>query len=809
MNSFQPPGLPDPERPRLSPVEKNSIAITPPLRTLIVTPSGVLGGAESWLLSVLDNTERLEPMVAMLEDGPLRTALTDRGIPVLTHPVGRTGRAIAGGSAWLAKTLRDVDPDVVVGNGVKAQCVVGPAALATGVPSVWVKHDYSHDQRLARWLGKASGRVVATAEEVGLAVRRDDVTTITPPRPHPPVPRDEAVAVLRALNLPAGDRLLLVMPVRFVPYKGIDTAIRALAQPGADQWDLVAVGPDDPRRPGERDRLAQLAADWGVGARVHLRATVPGIGRLLAGADAVGVLTRPAGPRTPGREGFGLTALEAQLAGVPVMAVDDGSPVARRVGARPFGAVHRSAGLLVPPADPEAVARALAALSDPEVREALGAEGRRRSESHPDAATQAARFSALLAEVAHRPGAGLCRADAPPVSVVSPVLDEAATIDSLIGTLAAQLGPDDEYVLVDGGSKDGTAGRIAFWSAGDDRIKLVQHGGGTIGYSRNLGVATARHPFIACTDAGCAPSSGWLDGFRAAAAETVAAARRGGDRLEQPIELYVGVYRAVVREGSWFESAMAAMNWPDPVELRRRTPFRVGYGRMFGRAFSASRVDGRSVGFTRAVWSAAGGFPEQLRTAEDEAFGRAVAGVGARSTLTLDAAVTWHQRQSVSEAFRQFRGYGRGGGTGRSELLLRRDAIRLAGYAGAAAAVIWGGRPGRALAALGATAYFSQPVARVLRRRQSPLVLPLLPVAAVLKDTAKLVGTAEALLGPLLRKAPAPRGYQARHRATAAVGTALSPRVRRPELSSGAATSGQLPRAGSAPLGGSAAEGDR
>src|SRR4051812_29941529 len=100
--------------------------LTPPLRTLIVTPSGVLGGAESWLLSMLDHTDRLQPWVAMLEDGPLRTALLDRGIPVLTHPVGRTGTAVARGAAWLAGQVRDLDPDVVVGNGVKAQCVVAP-----------------------------------------------------------------------------------------------------------------------------------------------------------------------------------------------------------------------------------------------------------------------------------------------------------------------------------------------------------------------------------------------------------------------------------------------------------------------------------------------------------------------------------------------------------------------------------------------------------------------------------------------------------------------------------------------------------
>ncbi|MFG1921133.1 glycosyltransferase [Cryptosporangium sp. NPDC048952] len=726
--------------------------ITPPLRALIVTPSGVLGGAESWLLSMLDHTERLHPWVVMLSDGPLRDELTARGVPVIVRPTGRSGAAIAGSAARLVTTLRNLDPDVVVGNGVKAQCVVAPAARAVGVPSVWVKHDHSFDRRLARWLAKASDRVVATADDVAVAARRPDTLTITPPRSAPPVDRDEAVRILRGLNVPAGDRLLLAMPVRFVPYKGIDTAIRSLAEPQSAAWDLLAVGPDDPTRPDERERLASLAADWGVAGRVHLRQAVPAVGRLLAGVDAVAVLTRPDGPRTPGREGFGLTALEAQLAGVPVIAVDDGGPVARRVGPQPFGAVSRSAGLLVPPADPTAVGGALGALTDAEVRAALGAEGRRRSAHHPDAMTQAARFATVLAEVAHRPGAGLRQTDAPPISVVSPVLDEAPVIDALIGTLAAQLGPRDEYVLVDGGSTDGTAERIAAWHAEDPRIRLVRHGGGSIGYSRNRGIAAAGNEFIACTDAGCTPSASWLDGFRAAAAETAAATRRlpvgGGEHpFERPVELYVGVYSAAVRPDRWFEPAMAAMNWPDPVELRRRTAPRAVYGKLFGRAFSAARVDGRSVGFTRDVWRAAGGFPENLRTAEDEAFGRAVRELGARTTLTLDAAVTWYQRSDVAATFAQFRGYGRGGGTGRSAWLLRRDAIRFGGYLGAAAALTWGGRTGRVLALAGAAGYFSLPIARVVRRRQSPLVIPLVPLAALLKDGAKLVGTAEALLG--------------------------------------------------------------
>ncbi len=757
-------------------------ALTRRLRTLVVSPSGVLGGAESWLLSALDSTDRLDVEVILLADGPLRAALDARGIPVTVRPVGRRPQDLAGATRWLRRELRRRDPDVAVGNGIKAQVVLAPAARATGVPSVWAKHDHSYDRKLAPWLARTATRVVATAGAVAVAAGRADTVVIEPPRPVDPLPRPDATEELATLaarpsgpvwtaaatqGRPEPGTLILAMLGRFVPYKGIDTAIRALAQPGGERWTLVAIGGDEPNRPQERQRLASLAHVLGVADRVRLCPFIPDASRLLAGADALAVLTRPDGPRTPGREGFGMSALEAMVAGVPVIGIADGGPIDTRVAPDEHG---RAAGITIPPDDATAVARALADLADPATRRSLGAEGQRRAASHHDATTMAARFAAVLAEAACRPGAGLV--DAPAISVVSPVLDEASNIDRLIGPISAQLGPDDEYLLVDGASTDGTIGLIEAWSARDPRIRLIRSPGGTIANSRNRGIAAARNSFIACTDAGCDPGPNWVAGFRAAAAEHAAEVRifegaGAPPTLKSPkvgegvtgADLYVGVYRAGIRAGKPFEQAMAAVSWPDPVELRRPTPFRTLYGKLFGRAFSPRRVDGRSVGFTRAAWTAAGGFPENLKTAEDEAFGRAVLATGARSALTLDAEVTWHQRGTVAATFQQFRGYGRGGGSSRSPLLLGRDAVRVLAYAGLGFAAVKGGVPGKVLAAAGAAAYLSLPVSRVVRRGQSPLVLPLLPAALLLKDVAKVLGTAESLLRrpPRAKKPVRPR----------------------------------------------------
>lgn len=72
-------------------------------------------------------------------------------------------------------------------------------------------------------------------------------------------------------------------------------------------------------------------------------------------------------------EGLGLTAIEAMASGRPV--------IASRVGGLPEVLLHNETGLFVPPADPEALARAIMALmQDPALRVQMAAAGRARVE---------------------------------------------------------------------------------------------------------------------------------------------------------------------------------------------------------------------------------------------------------------------------------------------------------------------------------------------------------------------------------------------------------------------------------------------
>lgn len=365
------------------------------LRVLIVQPYAERGGSEAWLLRLIDATDELALSAVLLKDGPLRGELEDRGIPVVLHPVGNNPVDLLRPIGWLARRLRSDPPDVILANVMKAQMVAGPAGRIAGVPTVWAKHDHGYDRVLAVPLGRISDRVVGAVEELAAPTKREDAVIIPPPLPdEPPATREGARAEMSSLGVPLDERPALVMAGRLVPFKGVDDAIQALARPEAGDWTLVVAGEDDHSAPGETERLRGIAASLGVGDRVHFAGHVPRISHWLAAFDALAVLTRPGARRAPKSEGFGTSAFEAQLAGLPVIATGEGAVVRRLDGGR--------AGAAVPVSDPAAVAAALARFADPAERERAGAAAREIVAGHPDAEECARMLVAVLRDAAGR-----------------------------------------------------------------------------------------------------------------------------------------------------------------------------------------------------------------------------------------------------------------------------------------------------------------------------------------------------------------------------------------------------------------------
>jgi L-malate glycosyltransferase len=124
--------------------------------------------------------------------------------------------------------------------------------------------------------------------------------------------RDEARA---AFGLPQG-AVLLGCVARLHPLKGLDHAVRLLGM--RPDWHLALLG-----QGADKDRLLSLAAELGVAGRLHLAGEVAPerTGDFLAALDA---FVFPSAAET-----FGLAAVEAAQAGVPVVAND--LPVLREV----------------------------------------------------------------------------------------------------------------------------------------------------------------------------------------------------------------------------------------------------------------------------------------------------------------------------------------------------------------------------------------------------------------------------------------------------------------------------------------------
>lgn len=709
----------------MTPPEDGSAAPRPDgdgrLSVLVVTPKGFLGGAERWLLSLLDHADRIAPVVVLLSDGRLRALLTERGIPTVVLETAAGGADVAVAAARLARLLKTHDPDVVLANGIKAATVALPPARVLGVPGIWVRHEDS----FAGSLGRLALRLAARTVVVGPPSDQErpyEPALVPPPVLDEPLPRAGAQQVLADLGVGDDGLLRVGVLARLARYKGIDTVIRALADEEAQGWRLVVAGTPDPGEPDERTRLEQLAARLGVDGRVSWLGEVASAGRLAAALDAVAVPTRAGVPGYPRGEGFGMTVVEAYAAGVPVLADPVTVPALDLPG-------YAGGAVGIDSDDPASVAAGLAALGDADLRARLGAKALAVGAAHPRPAAVAAAVTTVLARACHRPGAGL--AVGPPLSVVTTVRNEAASLAAWLTTLVAQLDERDEIVVVDGGSTDETVGLLRAWSERDPRVRVVETAGAGISEGRNIGVRTATHDWIACTDAGCDPDPGWLHALRLAAAE-------GGT------DLVTGVYRAGPVDGPPWMLALAAVSYPVPEELRRTTLLDRAYGRVLGRMYDAGLPTGRSVAFRRSAWAAAGGYPEELATAEDVVFGKRVVAAGAHAELAVDAAVTWDQRPTLASNLRMFRGYGRGDGLSGDRQLVARNLARAASYTIAPAAWLLAPRT-RPLLALGGVVYLSVPLRRALTGRRPVRTTALVPFMAAARDVAKAVGCLDGL----------------------------------------------------------------
>lgn len=194
-----------------------------------------------------------------------------------------------------------------------------------------------------------------------------------------------------------------------------------------------------------------------------------------------------------------------------------------------------------------------------------------------------------------------------PLSIVVLTKDESENLPECLDALLAQLGEDDEVLVVDAASSDGTvdvALRYEQKHPGTVRL-LVSDDQLSFGAARNIGIKLARHDVIGFVSADATPEPGWLDAMRhalrnadivygrqrhAPTATNVATVARGlryhlyevndPDRLPERFASNVNaVYRRMVFDELRFDEALPGVEDLAFAKEARYAGYRIAYTR--------------------------------------------------------------------------------------------------------------------------------------------------------------------------------------------------------------------------------------
>jgi glycosyltransferase involved in cell wall biosynthesis len=214
------------------------------------------------------------------------------------------------------------------------------------------------------------------------------------------------------------------------------------------------------------------------------------------------------------------------------------------------------------------------------------------------------------------------------ISVIIPVLNEEHSIQPLLESLQSQTLTPAEIIVTDGGSTDRTPELVENYDRGALPIRLIRAAHAYPGRGRNLAAAEAANEWIAFIDAGVKPAPNWLESLAAVALTT-----------NDP-EVVYGSYEPVTE--TFFQECAAIAFVPPPVSMNGD----------FMRTRSTA-----SVLMRRSVWQKVGGFPEDLRSAEDLLFMDRIEAASFRISHAPKAIVHWSIQPTLWKTFRRFVAY--------------------------------------------------------------------------------------------------------------------------------------------------------
>lgn len=318
-------------------------------------------------------------MIGVAPDGPLLAGVEGEGFRVIAQPFVRR---LSPGTHLdsfrsLLEMFRREKPDLVHAHMPISGFLARAAAHRAGVPRIaYTCHGFLFrpparlPQRAAtlamEWLGGRITNIYLTVSAADAVLARrlrisHHAEAVGNGR-DPAIFRPDPVARTR-IRSPLGtadERVVVLIVSRLVQPKGYPELIEAMrALPEAELW---VVGE---RLPSDRGAdLAPLFAASGLGPRLKLLGYREDIPAILAAADIFALPSH--------FEGLPMVLIEAMFAGLPVVASDIPGPREQ--------VLQGVTGLLVPRADSQALAAALATLAgSPERRAAMGKAGRERA----------------------------------------------------------------------------------------------------------------------------------------------------------------------------------------------------------------------------------------------------------------------------------------------------------------------------------------------------------------------------------------------------------------------------------------------
>lgn len=182
---------------------------------------------------------------------------------------------------------------------------------------------------------------------------------------------------------PPSDELHIITLGNIAPRKGTSYLVEAFVKLARPNTHLHIVGAFAWAEDPYNETVKQLAEKSGMADRIHFhgRLAQDEVHRLLCQADIFAMPSL--------QEGFGMALLEAMHYGLPV--------VTTNISALPELVEDGVNGLLVPPADSAALAKALERLIDsPSLRQSLGNEARQRVEGRYGWETRGQKFEQLM-----------------------------------------------------------------------------------------------------------------------------------------------------------------------------------------------------------------------------------------------------------------------------------------------------------------------------------------------------------------------------------------------------------------------------